>query len=77
MFWVKKGDVDFSQLNRANYQASMLKMFLEQETDTTSPEGYGWVIEDGQIVIDWMQGLPDVNAVECAKSLNVIVLLMY
>ena len=23
-----------------------------------SPEGHGCVIEDGQIVLDWMQGLP-------------------
>ena len=84
----QKGDVDSSQLpprqdtlmfhaNRVNYQSCILKMCLEQETDTPSPEGYGWMMEDGQIVIGWMQGLPNVNAVKCAKSLNVIVLLMH
>ena len=69
LFRVKKGDVDSSQLPpcqdtlmlhamRANYQACIWKRCLEQETDTPSPEGHGWMIEDGQIVIDWMQRLP-------------------
>ena len=43
------------------------------------------MIEDSQIVIDWMQDLPVsqvvmelyVNAVECAKPLNASVLLMH
>ena len=65
LFRVKKGDVDSSQLPlcqdtlllqgmRANYQACIWKRILEQETDTPSPEGHGWMIEDGQMVIDWM-----------------------
>ena len=43
---------------RAYYQACIRKMRLEQETDIPSPEGHEWMKEDGQIVIDWMQGLP-------------------
>ena len=31
---------------------------MEQESDTPSPEGHGWMIEDGQLVFNWMQGLP-------------------
>ena len=34
------------------------KRCLKQETDTPSPEGHGWMIEDGQLVIDLMQGAP-------------------
>ena len=69
LFRVKKGDVDSSQVQhcqdtiilyamQANYQALIWKWCLEQETETPSPEGHGWMIEDSQIVIDWMQGLP-------------------
>ena len=69
LFRVKKGDVDSSQLPpcqdtrllhgmRANYQACLWKRCLQQEMDTPSPEGHGWMIEDGQNVVDWMQGLP-------------------
>ena len=69
LFRIKKGDVDSSQLppckdtlmlhaKRANYQACVWKRCLEQEADIPSPEGHGWMIEDGLLVIDWMKGLP-------------------
>ena len=41
----------------ANYQACIWKRCLEQETDTPSSEGHGWMIEDGQLVIDWNTGV--------------------
>ena len=69
VFMVKKGDADSSQLPpcqdtlmlhamQADYQVCIWKRFLKQETDTPIPEGHYWMIEDSQIVIDWMQGLP-------------------
>ena len=69
LFRIKKGDVDSSQLppckdtlmlhaKRANYQACVWKRCLEQEADIPSPEGHGWMIEAGLLVIDWMKGLP-------------------
>ena len=68
LFRIKKGDVDSSQLptcedtlllhaQHANYQACIWNRCLEQEAEVP-PEGHGWMIEDGQLVIDWMQGLP-------------------
>ena len=66
---VKKGDVDSSQLPpcqdilmlhamRANYQPYMWQWCLEREKDTLSQEGHGWMIDDEQIVVDWMQDKP-------------------
>ena len=97
VFMVKKGDVDSSQLPpcqiilmlhamQAEYQVCIWKRCLKQETDTPIQEGHGWMIEDSQIVNDWMQGLPvpqvmkeclHVNAVDCAKSLIANVLVMH
>ena len=40
------------------------KECLEQETDTPSPEGHGWMIEDGKKVFDLMHS-------ECHSHVNV------
>ena len=71
---------------QVNYLACVWKRCLEQETDTPSSEGHEWMIEDGQLVIDWMLGLPapqdvmELITCKCsriAKPLNASVLQMH
>ena len=41
----------------AYFQACSWNKYLEKETDTPNPEGHRWMIEDGQLVSGWIQGL--------------------
>ena len=39
---------------RSNYQNVYGKYILNQNKDTNSQEGHGWMIEDGQLLFDRM-----------------------
>ena len=61
MFRIKKGDVDSGQLPPcmlhalpSNYKKVYGKYILNRKNDTNSQEGYGWMIEDGQLLFDRM-----------------------
>jgi hypothetical protein len=70
IFRTKNGDVESSQLPpcedslkqhalRANYQAAIWRRSLEKDPNIPSPDaGHGWIMEDGQLDIEWMTGPP-------------------
>ena len=39
---------------RSNYQKCVWKIYVEPKKDSNSQEGHGWMIEDGQLLIDRM-----------------------
>jgi hypothetical protein len=85
LFCAKKGEIESHLLppcldslkkhaERANYQAAIWKISLENDPRTPTPIGRGWklVEEDGrkQLAIDWMDGLPAPQAVIDLLSCN-------
>ena len=42
-------------LYRANYQTAIHRQCLEQFPNIPSPDGCGWVLEDGQLQVKWMK----------------------
>ena len=67
LFFAKGGEIEDTlkkHAMRANYQAGIWRRSLENDPDTLDPVGYGWKSsEDGQLVIDWMDGMPAPDAV--------------
>ncbi|KAK3754241.1 hypothetical protein QZH41_020144 [Actinostola sp. cb2023] len=80
LFCAKNGEVESHQLPpcqdslqkhilRANYQAAIWKMSLEDNPDIPSPDGMGWTIQTStdavstELLIDWMEGQPAPSAV--------------
>ena len=43
---------------RANYQAAVWKLALYPKPEMPSPNGHGWIVENDDIRIDWMDQLP-------------------
>jgi hypothetical protein len=43
---------------RVNYQAAIWQHCLLKDPDVPCPVGYGWKLDNHQIVIDWMSGQP-------------------
>ena len=43
---------------RANCQAAVWQHALQPRPIVPSPDGHGWKIEDGQLVIHWLDQLP-------------------
>ncbi|KAJ8048651.1 hypothetical protein HOLleu_01050 [Holothuria leucospilota] len=41
-------------IKRANFQGRIYKKSLQQCQDLPSPVGSGWKIENGTLIIDWM-----------------------
>ena len=78
LFCAKKGEIESHQLPpcrdcvekhalRANYQAGIWRICLEQNPQVPSPVGRGWKIEkegaDNQLIVHWMDGQPAPQAV--------------
>ena len=85
LFRAKQGNIESGQLppcedtlflhaKRANYQACVWRRCLETEPEVPSAEGHGWIIDDGQLVVQWMQGPPapdvvmELMACKCSKQ---------
>ena len=41
-------------VRRANYQAAVWRQALLPQFDIPTPDGHGWIIEDGCIKVKWM-----------------------
>ena len=74
LFCTKRGECESSGLppcqdslwmhvQRANYQAGVWRKCLEAKPHLPSPTECGWVMEDGNLAIKWMQGSPTPQAV--------------
>ena len=74
MFCTKKGKVEFYQLSscrhclqkhitHTNYQAYIWRKCLEENPEIPEPEGHGWKLDEGKLVIDWMSDQPASDAV--------------
>ena len=87
MFCAKKGKIESHQLppcrhclrkhiDRANYQALIWKNCLKPLPTIPEPEGHGWKIENGDLVIDWTSIAPAPDTIlellscNCARSCN-------
>ena len=47
-----------THIQRANYQIAVWKLALYAKPEMPSPNGHGWIGENGDIRIDWMDQLP-------------------
>ena len=74
MFCAKRGEIESHQLPpcrdclvkhalRANYQAAIWKRCLELDAQVPSPVCRGWALDDGQLVVHWMDGQPAPQAI--------------
>ena len=51
-------DASKKHTQRANYQAAVWKLALYAKPEIQGPNGHGWIGENGDIRIDWMDQLP-------------------
>lgn len=55
---------------RVSYVTAVIKRALEREPSIPNPDGYGWKLKNGQLIIDWMLlpiAPPDVvNMISCS-----------
>ena len=81
LFCAKKGNIESFQLppckdtlhkhaQRACYQAAIWKSCLDGMVELPSPVNHGWEIEDGELVMDWMDGSPAPEAVVALLACN-------
>lgn len=74
LFCSRKGEVESHQLppcqdclkkhsERANFQAAIWKRSILADPNTPVPVRHGWKMEEGHLVIDWMDGSPAPEAV--------------
>lgn len=85
LFCSHKGNIESHQLpsckdslakhlQRANFQAAICKRCLQTHPQTPNPVGKGWKLEDGRLVIDWMDGpaapqaVLDLLSCKCSRS---------
>lgn len=74
LFCARKGEIESWQLppclsslslhcQRANYQCRIWRLSLEAFPDTPSPVGYGWILENELLTINWGSASPAPEAV--------------
>lgn len=74
LFCARKGEAESLQLppcssslknhcKRANYQCRIWSLSLESFPDVPTPIEHGWILEDGDLTIDWSSDLPAPEAV--------------
>ena len=59
---LKKNRISLT-IERANYQAAVWKAALTAAPEITGPEGEGWKLIDGRLVVDWTKAAPAPNAI--------------
>ena len=68
LFCARKGDLDSNQLTAymktlvstetgPNYQAAIWRQSLQSCPQMPSPVGYGWSIDEGKLIVNWMSAV--------------------